>query len=104
MTLVIDTIALTTIFAIAVMRLNERKHTLARTFFWALIAAGSVGIGGEQIAKSIMSGHFIVFGPDVWVVMQHIGIAGLLAGYFCCWRWPDRRHRDQPHSVERRVA
>lgn len=104
MTLIIDTIALVTIFVIAIMRLNERKHNFYRTVFWAMIAAGSVGVAGEQLAKSVVVGRAVVFGPDLWVVMQHIGVAGLLAGYFCCWRWTDRRRHDMAHMPERRVA
>lgn len=98
MNLFIDTVALLTIFVVAIMRLNEKKHSTLRSFFWALIASGSVGVALEQIERAY------VFGPDLWMIMMHMGFAGLFVVYFCCWRFKDRRGKDRGHYPDRRLT
>lgn len=77
MMLTIDTIAMLAIFVIAILHLNEQKHGLFRTLLWAMVAAGTFGLCCEQLARGR------VFGPDVWAVMTHVGVAGLLAMRYC---------------------
>lgn len=95
MMLTIDTIALFTIFTICILRLNEHKHHFARTVMLAAATAGTFGLCCEQLARGR------VFGPDVWVVMMHIGIAGLLILRFACLRQHDPERRS---TSDRRLA
>lgn len=88
MTLAIDTFALLVIFAVAILRLNETKHGFLRTIMWSLVAAGTFGLGCEQLARGR------VFGPDVWAVMLHVGVAGLTFVRFAYHK---------PHVPERRA-
>ncbi len=91
MTLTIDTLALIVMFTIAILRLNEKKHDLVRTMLWAMIAAGTFGLGCEQLARGK------VFGTDVWPIMMHVGMAGAMLVRFACYKPP-------PGVRERRLS
>lgn len=86
MTLAIDTFALLVMFSIAILRLNEKKHDIVRTLLWAMVAAGTFGLGCEQIARGK------VFGTDVWPIMMHVGMAGLMFVRFACYKPPRGVH------------
>lgn len=94
--LAIDVVALSMLFSVAILRLNEKKHSLIRTLMWALIAAGTFGVLCEELIRAR------VFGPDLWMVMMHVGVTGIAVRHYSDWR--ERRKHDRGHKPERRFT
>jgi undecaprenyl pyrophosphate phosphatase UppP len=93
--LILDSIALFTICVVCILRLNDRKHRFPVTVLWAFSIAGTFGIACEQIAANR------IFGPDSFVIMMHIGLAGLLVLRFARLKPNEPERRE---TADRRLA